>query len=79
MALNVQGLLSGLAGIPNAIGQGLLGPMPVNQQLGLDPQSLSGSPAVVERSSNGLDGGGSENSRRYADGCDSGRAAWVSG
>jgi hypothetical protein len=41
MALNVQGLLSGLAGLPNAIGQGLLGPMSVNSQLGLDPQSLS--------------------------------------
>lgn len=41
MAFNVKGLLSGIAGLPNAIGQGLLGPMPVNSQLGLDPNSLS--------------------------------------
>lgn len=41
MKFNVQGLLGAIGGLPNAIGQGLLGPMPVNQGLGLDPQSLA--------------------------------------
>jgi hypothetical protein len=41
MAFNVKGLLSGIAGLPNAIGEGLLGPMPVNPGLGIDAQSLS--------------------------------------
>lgn len=41
MAFNIQGLLSGLAGLPNAIGSGLLGPMNANPGLGLDSQSLS--------------------------------------
>lgn len=41
MAFNVKGLLSGLAGLPNAIGSGLLGPMPTNPGLGLDPQTLA--------------------------------------
>jgi hypothetical protein len=37
MPYDIPGLLGKLAGLPNAIGQGLLGPQSVNPALGLDP------------------------------------------
>ena len=38
--MDIPGLLGRLAGLPGAINQGLLGSMPVDPRLGLDPQML---------------------------------------
>lgn len=41
MAVNIPGLLGKLAGLPEAITSGLLGPLPQGQGLGLDPSQMA--------------------------------------
>jgi outer membrane murein-binding lipoprotein Lpp len=60
MKLNVQGLLGKIAGLPDALVGGLLGPTSVNPQLGLDPASIKGArQGALTDMSMGLIAGGS--------------------